>query len=959
MSEERAIRINKVLRELNISLDRAVEYLKDKGHVIDASPNAKISNEEYNALFNQFSADKGKKEASLEVSEEKRKEKEALRIEREKEIEDKRKQEEEKQRQEVIKAKATLSGPVAVGKIDLGAKKAEPSSVTPPAKEEPKAPVEEPKVQAEAPNTETPKQEAPKTEASKQETPKVEKTKAETPKAEAAPERKKEPAIQPRSASEKTAAPENAQAAAPEEEKIKTQYQKLSGATFTGQTIDLSQFNKPKKKKEDFKKDASKPGTPGANQGQNNDKNKRKRITPKPQGQGGGQPGQGNNRPGGNQIRPNTQGGNKFGPKRPAIVSKVEPTEEEVKNQIRETLEKLQGKGSKSKAAKYRRDKRDSHRQKSDDEQRMLDEGSKTIKVTEFVTVGEIATMMDVPITKVISVCMSLGIMVTMNQRLDAETLSIVADEFGYEVEFITTDIEESMEVVEDKEEDLTFRAPIVTVMGHVDHGKTSLLDYIRKENVIAGESGGITQHIGAYGVTLDNGQKIAFLDTPGHEAFTAMRARGAQVTDIAIIVIAADDDIMPQTKEAINHAQAAGVPIIFAINKVDKPAANPEKIKERLAGMNLLVEDWGGKIQSHDISAKTGLGVKELLEKVLLEAEILDLKANPDKAAVGTVVEAFLDKGRGYVATVLVQGGTLKVGDYVLAGKHHGKVKAMHDERGHNVKEAGPSTPISILGLDGAPTAGDKFSVFEDEREAKQIAAKRTQLMREQSVRTQRHITLAEIGRRIALGQFKELNIILKGDVDGSVEALSDSFSKLSTEEIQINIIHKGVGAITESDVLLASASDAIIIGFNVRPSASARSLADKEEIDIRNYSIIYDAIDDLKDAMEGMLSPELKEEVTGTAEIRETFKISKVGTIAGCMVTDGKIFRSSKIRLIRDGVVIYTGELAALKRFKDDVKEVSKGYDCGMQIKNYNDIQQLDIIEAYQEVEVKKKLK
>lgn len=959
MSEERAIRINKVLRELNISLDRAVEYLKDKGHVIDASPNAKISNEEYNALFNQFSADKGKKEASLEVSEEKRKEKEALRIEREKEIEDKRKQEEEKQRQEVIKAKATLSGPVAVGKIDLGAKKAEPSSVTPPAKEEPKAPVEEPKVQTEAPKAETPKQEAPKTEASKQETPKVEKTKAETPKAEAAPERKKEPAIQPRSASEKTAAPENAQAAAPEEEKIKTQYQKLSGATFTGQTIDLSQFNKPKKKKEDFKKDASKPGTPGANQGQNNDKNKRKRITPKPQGQGGGQPGQGNNRPGGNQIRPNTQGGNKFGPKRPAIVSKVEPTEEEVKNQIRETLEKLQGKGSKSKAAKYRRDKRDSHRQKSDDEQRMLDEGSKTIKVTEFVTVGEIATMMDVPITKVISVCMSLGIMVTMNQRLDAETLSIVADEFGYEVEFITTDIEESMEVVEDKEEDLTFRAPIVTVMGHVDHGKTSLLDYIRKENVIAGESGGITQHIGAYGVTLDNGQKIAFLDTPGHEAFTAMRARGAQVTDIAIIVIAADDDIMPQTKEAINHAQAAGVPIIFAINKVDKPAANPEKIKERLAGMNLLVEDWGGKIQSHDISAKTGLGVKELLEKVLLEAEILDLKANPDKAAVGTVVEAFLDKGRGYVATVLVQGGTLKVGDYVLAGKHHGKVKAMHDERGHNVKEAGPSTPISILGLDGAPTAGDKFSVFEDEREAKQIAAKRTQLMREQSVRTQRHITLAEIGRRIALGQFKELNIILKGDVDGSVEALSDSFSKLSTEEIQINIIHKGVGAITESDVLLASASDAIIIGFNVRPSASARSLADKEEIDIRNYSIIYDAIDDLKDAMEGMLSPELKEEVTGTAEIRETFKISKVGTIAGCMVTDGKIFRSSKIRLIRDGVVIYTGELAALKRFKDDVKEVSKGYDCGMQIKNYNDIQQLDIIEAYQEVEVKKKLK
>jgi len=947
MSEERAIRINKVLRELNISLDRAVEFLKEKGHAIEASPNAKISGEEYNALFNQFSADKKNKANSLEVSEEKRKEKEALRVEREREIEEKRKQDEDRQRQEVIKARATLSGPVAVGKIDLNAKKSEPASDTP-AKPEPQ-------VQAAAPEK---VQEAAKPAGE----PVQEKPAAEQPKAA--------PAIQPKITPAKPAEQQEkpaAEAQAPADEKITTQYQKLTGATFTGQTIDLSQFNKPKKKKEDFRKDGPKPGgaaTPGAanqagaNQqgGAGADKKKRNRITPnRPPGQGG--PGQG-----GGQNRPGGQGGNKFGPntgKRPAIVSKVEPTEEEVKNQIRETLEKLQGKGGKSKAAKYRRDKRDSHRQKSDDEQRMLDEGSKTLKVTEFVTVGEVATMMDVPITKVISVCMSLGIMVTMNQRLDAETLTIVADEFGYEVEFITTDIEEAMEVVADKEEDLVFRAPIVTVMGHVDHGKTSLLDYIRKENVIAGESGGITQHIGAYGVTLDNGQKIAFLDTPGHEAFTAMRARGAQVTDIAIIVIAADDDIMPQTKEAINHAQAAGVPIIFAINKVDKPAANPEKIKERLAGMNLLVEDWGGKIQSHDISAKTGLGVKDLLEKVLLEAEILDLKANPEKAAVGTVVEAFLDKGRGYVSTVLVQGGTLKVGDYVLAGKHHGKIKAMHDERGHNVKEAGPSTPISILGLDGAPTAGDKFSVFEDEREAKQIAAKRTQLMREQSVRTQRHITLAEIGRRIALGQFKELNIILKGDVDGSVEALSDSFSKLSTEEIQINIIHKGVGAITESDVLLASASDAIIIGFNVRPSASARTLADKEEIDIRNYSIIYDAIDDLKDAMEGMLSPEMKEEVTGTAEIRETFKISKVGTIAGCMVTDGKIFRTSKIRLIRDGVVIYTGELTALKRFKDDVKEVSKGYDCGMQVKNYNDIQQLDIIEAYQTVEVKKKLK
>jgi translation initiation factor IF-2 len=992
MSEERAIRINKVLRELNISLDRAVEFLKDKGHVIEASPNAKISGQEYNALFNQFSADKGNKAASLEVSEEKRKEKEALRIERERELDEKRKQDEDRQRQEVIRARATLSGPVSVGKIDLNPKKAEPASDKAPAKQQETPVKQEPQAEKPQPAAVKPVEaapvaqkqpEQPKIQAQPQQAkeekpvPPVQAEKPADAPIQAAPAETAPPVAETASeAPQATAQTEEATAATdatvtPEEEKITTQYQKLSGTTFTGQTIDLSQFNKPKKKKEEPKKDlAIRPGTANNNQSAA-DKNKRKRITPNPNGPN--KPPQGQQgaavhvrTPGGaGLIRPNTAGqattgGNKFGPnKRPAIVSKVEPTEEEVKNQIRETLEKLQGKGGKSKAAKYRRDKRDTHRQRTDDEQRALDEGSKTIEVTEFVTVGEVATMMDVPITKVISVCMSLGIMVTMNQRLDAETLTIVADEFGYEIKFITTDIEEAKEVVADKEEDLVFRAPIVTVMGHVDHGKTSLLDYIRKENVIAGESGGITQHIGAYGVTLDNGQKIAFLDTPGHEAFTAMRARGAQVTDIAIVVIAADDDIMPQTKEAINHAQAAGVPIIFAINKVDKPNANPEKIKERLAGMNLLVEDWGGKIQSHDISAKKGTGVKELLEKVLLEAELLDLKANPEKAAVGTVVEAFLDKGRGYVSTVLVLGGTLKVGDYVLAGKHHGKIKAMQDERGHSVKEAGPSTPISILGLDGAPTAGDKFTVYEDEKEAKQIAAKRTQLMREQSVRTQRHITLAEIGRRIALGQFKELNIILKGDVDGSVEALSDSFSKLSTEEIQINIIHKGVGAITESDVLLASASDAIIIGFNVRPSASARTLADKEEIDIRNYSIIYDAIDDLKDAMEGMLSPEMKEEITGTAEIREVFKISKVGSIAGCMVTDGKIFRNSRIRLIREGVVIYTGELSTLKRFKDDVKEVSKGYDCGMQIKNYNDIQEYDTVEAYQEVEVKKKLK
>jgi len=962
MSEEKVIRINKVLREFNISLERAVDYLKDKGIVVESNPNAKISEVEFNILQNQFAGDKGNKEASKEVGEEKRKEKEALRIEREKEIEDKRKQDEERfKSQEVIKAKGNVSGPVHVGNIDLNPKKV---VVTPPTPPEPtvqkietpvaKTPEEKPVQKEPVPIVSLPKEPVQEKVVSEK---KVFKPIVEIKeiKKEVAPVKKEAPEV----------------VQAPVEESITTKYTKLSGATLTGQTIDLSQFNKPKKKKEEPKITPNKPGTPGVqgSAANNANKNKRKRIVPKP---GAPRPPATPGVPGApnpNKITPNAGGGGFNANRgarpgfvkgaRPAITAKVEPTEEEVKNQIRETLEKLQGKGGKSKAAKYRRDKRDTHRQKSDDEQRVLDEGSKTIKVTEFVTVGEIAIMMDVPITKVIGTCMSLGIMVTMNQRLDAETLTIVADEFGYEVEFITVDIEEAIQVVPDKEEDLVYRAPIVTVMGHVDHGKTSLLDYIRKENVIAGESGGITQHIGAYGVTLEDGQKIAFLDTPGHEAFTAMRARGAQVTDIAIIVVAADDDIMPQTKEAISHAQAANVPIIFAINKIDKPNANVEKIKEKLAGMNLLVEDWGGKIQSHDISAKFGTGVKELLEKVLLEAELLDLKSNPNKAAQGTVVEAFLDKGKGYVSTILVQHGTLKIGDYMLAGKHHGKIKAMHDERGNIVTVAGPSTPVSVLGLDGAATAGDKFNVFEDEKEAKQIASKRSQLMREQSVRTQRHITLDEIGRRIALGQFKELNIILKGDVDGSVEALSDSFSKLSTDEIQINIIHKGVGAITETDVMLASASDAIIIGFNVRPAGNARQLADKEEIDIRYYSIIYAAIDDLKDAMEGMLAPEMKEEVLGTAEVRELFKISKVGTIAGCMVMDGKIARNAKIRIIREGVVVHTGELIALKRFKDDVKEVAKGYDCGIQIKGYNDIEERDVIEAFHEVAIKKKLK
>ncbi|MBL6607186.1 MAG: translation initiation factor IF-2 [Flavobacteriaceae bacterium] len=888
MAEGKTIRINKVLREFNISLDRAVEFLGTKGYVVEARPTAKISDEEYQVLLSEFQTDKSKKVEAKEVGEEKRKEKEELRQEFEKEIEEKL-----APADEVVKAESKLSGPKMLGKIDL----------------EPKKKIEpEKKEVAEAVKVEEPVAAAPVVEekiVEKKEAP----AKVVAPVVAAPP--KKEPVKEAEVASD--------------DAPLKTQYKKLDGPSFTGETIDLSQFKKSERKTDDKSKDAREK------------RGKRRRIS---------------------KDAPGAKTGQKPGRARTAIT-KEEPSEEEVQRQVRETLEKLQGKSSKGKGAKYRREKRDSHRQKSEDEMAQLEADSKLLKVTEFVTVSELATMMNMQVTQIISACMSLGMMVTMNQRLDAETLSIVAEEFGFEVEFVTADIEEAIQEQSDAPEDLKDRAPIVTVMGHVDHGKTSLLDYIREENVIAGESGGITQHIGAYAVTLADGQKITFLDTPGHEAFTAMRARGAQVTDLAIIVIAADDDIMPQTKEAIAHAQAAGVPIVFAINKIDRPSANPEKIKEGLANMNLLVEDWGGKVQSQDISAKTGQGVPELLEKVLLEAELLELKANPSRMANGTVVEAFLDKGRGYVSTILVQGGTLRVGDFVLAGQHSGKVKAMHDERGHVIKEAGPATPVSILGLDGAPQAGDKFNVFEDEREAKAIATKRTQLQREQSVRTQRHITLDEIGRRIALGDFKELNIILKGDVDGSVEALTDSFLKLSTEEIQVNIIHKGVGAITESDVLLASASDAIIIGFNVRPMGNARQLADKEEIDIRSYSIIYDAINDLKDAMEGMLSPELREEVTGTAEIRETFKISKVGTVAGCMVLNGKIFRNSGVRLIREGVVVYTGVLDSLKRFKDDVKEVSKGYDCGMQIKNYNDINIGDVIEAFQEVEVKKKLK
>ena len=937
MAESKQTRLNKVLREFNISLDRAVEYLNTQGYDIEARPTTKISEEVYRVLSDKFETDKSKKVASEEVSEERKKEKEELRLAREQELEKKKEEEARKEKEteehnkkieaakkakeeedskakaeaekiqktsqqqdETIRTKSKISGLKQVGKIELTeAKKPKPTSKKTSAKPEKSSKP----AQEQASQKETIKKVVEKPEAKKTDKEEEEKT--------------------------------------PEEVKHETKYTKLSGPNFTGEKIDLNQFKKTPTKKEK-EKDKEKEAA--------SKRRKRKRISKTNTSPGA-------NKPGGANKRAPQKPSSRRGAKPP--VQKEEPTPEEVQKQVRETLEKLQGRSTGKKGAKYRRDKRDQHKQRSQDDINQQEKESKILKVTEFVSVNEIATMMDVPVVKIISACMSLGMMVTMNQRLDAETLSVVAEEFGYEVEFVSAELEDDTEIVEENPESLKPRAPIVTVMGHVDHGKTSLLDHIREENVIAGESGGITQHIGAYSVKIQTGETISFLDTPGHEAFTAMRARGAQVTDIAIIVIAADDDVMPQTKEAISHAQAAGVPIVFAINKVDLSTANVERIKQSLASMNLLVEDYGGKIQSQEISAKNGTGVPELLEKVLLEAELLDLKANPDRLAKGSVVEAFLDKGRGYVSTILVQAGTLKIGDYLLAGTTSGKIKAMQDERGQKVKEAGPSTPVSILGLDGAPQAGDTFQVMEDEREAKDIASKRNQLQREQSVRTQKHITLDEIGRRIALGDFKELNIILKADVDGSVEALTDSLQKLSTEEIQVNIIHRGVGAITESDVLLASASEAVVIGFNVRPAGNARTLADNEEIDIRMYSIIYDAINDIKDAMEGMLSPELKEEITGTAEIRETFKISKIGTIAGCMVLTGKIYRNSGIRLIRDGIVIHTGTLTSLKRFKDDVKEVSKGYDCGMQLKNYNDIQEGDILEAYQEVEVKKKLK
>ena len=828
------IRLNKVLKELNISLDRAVEFLSSKNIEIEPRPTSKIDDETYRLLLNEFQTDKSDKDKLEEINIKKKKELEEKQI-----LEEKTEQTPAEELNAKLKSSENAQFSAEINKSIL------PNKTV---KDEEKENPEEPS-------------------------------------------------------------------------KIQTNFQKLSGLKKTGEVIDLDSIKKKEDKVEESKKRRRKRISKDISQPKNTDK----------------------------KFTNNSKNSNQ----------KVEPNDDEIQKQIRETLEKLQGKSSKSKGAKYRKDKRDQHKLKSEEELAQQAEESKKIKITEFITVGEIATLMEVSTNEIISACMSLGIMVTMNQRLDAETLAVVADEFGFELDFVKTDIEEEKEEKEEEDllENLKERPPIVTVMGHVDHGKTSLLDYIRKSSVTEAESGGITQHIGAYSVTV-NSKNITFLDTPGHEAFTAMRARGAQITDIVIVVIAADDNIMPQTKEAISHAQAGGVPIIFAINKIDKEGANPDKVKESLASMNLVVEDWGGKIQSQDISAISGKGIDELLEKVLLEAEIMDLKSNPDKLSSGTIIEAYLDKGRGYVSTVLVQNGSLKIGDYILAGKTSGKVKAMFDESGNSLRVAKPSTPVSVLGLDGAPQAGDQYKVLEDEKEAKQIAAKRTQLVREQSVRTQKHLTLDEIGRRIAIGDFNEFNVIIKGDVDGSVEALTDSFQNLSTEEIQVNIIFKGVGAITESDVLLASASEAVIVGFNVKPTQSARKLSEKEQIDIKSYSIIYDAINDLKDAMEGMLSPEMKEENTGEAEVRDLFKISKIGTIAGCMVTSGKIFRNDRVRIIRGDEQIFDGKLLSLKRFKDDVKEVAKGYDCGIQINDFNDLEIGDLVKCYKEIAVKKKL-
>lgn len=981
-------RLSKAAREFNVGISTIVEFLSQKGHEVEAKPNTKISAEVYEILVQEFQSEKHVKEESKKIGLEFTQH-ETISIE-----DDKQAAEEEEQ----VEDELIINTPTAAVEetTDEPAKEEIVEEIKEsPAKEKPVKEEAAPKEEKIETNAETEKQaetEAEETTEEKAETdaepettessdekirvlgkidldsinsrtkPKRktkeekakeaqekaltrEKSKTETKKAKKEPKTEKKAETQPPEETKKAAAKTKvAEPVKPGETKsedknnfIPTEFKKLSGPKILDK-IELPEAKKPvasskqakiepKKKRKRIKKQAQ--------PGQITDKNKGGNA-----GQKGGKPHQ-------------KRKGHK-----PTV--KHEPTPEEIEKQIKETLARLSSPG-KSKAAKHRRQKRDTASQNLQDQLQKEEDEKRIIKVTEFVTANELANMMDVQVNEIIATCMSLGIFLSINQRLDAETLSLVAEEFGYEVEFVSVDVQEAISEAEemDDPESLVDRSPIVTVMGHVDHGKTLLLDYIRKANVIAGEAGGITQHIGAYEVTLENGKNITFLDTPGHEAFTAMRARGAKVTDVAIVIIAADDSVMPQTKEAINHALAAGVPIVFAINKIDRPNANPDKIKDELSQMNILVEDWGGKYQCQEISAKQGTNIDALLEKVILESELLELKGNPDKSAVGTVIESSLDKGRGYVAKLLVQNGTISIGDYILAGGTSGKVKAMYNERNALVKEAGPSAPVLLLGLNGAPQAGDGFNVMKDEKEAKAIANKRTQLQREQGIRTQKHITLDEIGRRIAIGDFKELNVIVKGDVDGSVEALSDSLIKLGTEEVQVNIIHKSVGAITESDVLLASASDAVIIGFQVRPSMSARKIAEAEQIDIRLYSIIYQAIEELKSAIEGMLSPDIEEKIVCNIEVRETFDVTKVGTVAGCMVLDGKVNRNTQVRVIRDGIVIYTGGLGSLKRFKDDVKEVQAGYECGLNIQNFNDIKVGDIIEGYEQIEVKRRLK
>ena len=1001
------IRLNKVTRDLNVGITTVVEFLQKKGYTIEASPNAKITEEQYAVLVKEFSTDKNLKIESEKFSQERQnkdRNKASISIEG---------FESKKEKEEVVKtvipeeARPKLK---QVGKIDLDNlnKKTAPKVVEPAAKVIEQTPKAEPVVEKVVERKETPQPQ--------KETPKpvvVEEKKPEpAPQPAPAPvlEEKKEPKIE--KTEEKTPQVKEMEKetpeAAPVQEKEEDDVFKIRPTEFKSKInvvgqIDLAALNqstRPKKKsKEEKRKEREEKDKQRQEQRKlmkdaiikeirkgddkiskklvNDDDEKKKkrnrinkeRVDINAAGTTNAGGASNNNQRNDNANRPNrnnnskpnsnnNQGGGKFNKdrfKKPVV--KAEVSDEDVAKQVKETLARLTNK-TKNKAAKYRKEKRENVQNRLMEQEEMEQEDSKILKLTEFVTANELASMMDIPVTQVIATCMSIGIMVSINQRLDAETINLVAEEFGYKTEYVSAEVAQAITEEEDNEEDLQPRAPIVTVMGHVDHGKTSLLDYIRKANVIAGEAGGITQHIGAYNVKLEDGRHITFLDTPGHEAFTAMRARGAKVTDIAIIIVAADDNVMPQTKEAINHAMAAGVPIVFAINKVDKPHANPDKIKEELAAMNFLVEEWGGKYQSQDISAKKGTGVHDLLEKVLLEAEMLDLKANPDRKATGSIIESSLDKGRGYVATMLVANGTLKMGDIVLAGTSYGKVKAMFNERNQRIKEAGPSEPVLILGLNGAPAAGDTFHVIDTEQEARDIANKREQLQREQGLRTQKLLTLDEVGRRLALGDFHELNVIVKGDVDGSVEALSDSLIKLSTEQVQVNVIHKGVGQISESDVTLAAASDAIIVGFQVRPSSSAGKLAEQEGVDIRKYSVIYDAIEEVKAAMEGMLAPTLKEQITATIEVREVFNITKVGLVAGAMVKTGKVKRSDKARLIRDGIVVFTGAINALKRFKDDVKEVGTNFECGISLTNCNDIKVGDIIEAYEEVEVKQTL-